>query len=45
MDGVASESRIAERVRDILGADALAQIGRPIEEPGGLPNQAYWSPD
>ena len=45
MDGVVTETPIAERVRAILGPEGLAQIGRPIEEPGGLPNQAYWSPD
>ncbi|MDH3668055.1 MAG: aromatic ring-hydroxylating dioxygenase subunit alpha [Paracoccaceae bacterium] len=45
MDGIAAETEIARQVRAILGEDGLVQITRPIEEPGGLPNAAYWSAD
>lgn len=45
MDGIAAETDIAHQVRAILGEDGLAQVARPIEDPGGLPNAAYWSPE
>ncbi|MEZ5924634.1 MAG: aromatic ring-hydroxylating dioxygenase subunit alpha [Hyphomicrobiaceae bacterium] len=40
-----TSSGIERRVTDLLGAEGLAQIGRPIEEAAGLPNEAYWSPE
>ncbi|MBE1281678.1 MAG: Rieske 2Fe-2S domain-containing protein [Rhodobacteraceae bacterium] len=45
MDGAIGSETTQHRIKRILGPEGFDQVFRPIEEAGGLPNAAYWSPE
>ncbi|MEM8811016.1 MAG: aromatic ring-hydroxylating dioxygenase subunit alpha [Pseudomonadota bacterium] len=43
MDWSGATQPAMDAVRAIIGDAGLAQVARPIDQPSGLPNEAYWS--